>query len=166
MGYMTVVSILNDAWDTIKQNPEQFIKNIEEGMHNYNGKAVNHYPVSNYANPMEVHTSFHANLNHVLVVGGNHMEDVVAFQPSRSQEDFYLAYKLRTAQMAKDIAASALIEAQDVFASLVAKDMKTMGKTVDDIADFITRYDAFAEMEEDMQQLTIIKVGIRLEKGE
>lgn len=30
MGFMTVVSILNDGWDTIKKHPDQFIENIEK----------------------------------------------------------------------------------------------------------------------------------------
>ena len=32
MGYMTVVSILNDAWHDIKENPKAFIENISKGM--------------------------------------------------------------------------------------------------------------------------------------
>lgn len=52
MGHMTIVSILNDGFDTIENHPDEFIKNIKAGMHGGfaigNEKAVNSYPVGNY----------------------------------------------------------------------------------------------------------------------
>lgn len=101
MGYMTVVSILNDGWDTIKQNPKTFMENIEKGMHGYGHAAVQSFPVGNYANPMEVHRSRHANMSQLLLVGGNKMEDLNDFEPHR-MSDFYLAYKLRAIHEAEE----------------------------------------------------------------
>lgn len=80
MGFMTVVSILNDGWDTIKKHPEQFIKNIEMGMNgddesgiSIHNSMVNEYAVGNFANPMEVSKSFHADISHLFYVGQNCM---------------------------------------------------------------------------------------------
>lgn len=162
MGFMTVVSILNDAWDTIKENPEQFIKNIEEGMENYHGSSVQHYPVGNYANPMEVHRSFHANLNKVLVVGGNHMEDLIELKPGKTNDDFYLAYKMRMAHCAEDMAASAKLEIMDSAAEMFASDMKRQGKTVDQIKETIQSSDVYKAMREDEQNKLIWMVGCKL----
>jgi len=75
MGHMTIVSILNDGFDTIENHPDEFIKNIKAGMHGGfaigNEKAVNSYPVGNYANPMAVCRSFHADTPQVFFAGRN-----------------------------------------------------------------------------------------------
>lgn len=80
MGYMTVVSILNDGWSTIKNHPDQFIENIEMGMNgsmeyndNESRKMINYYPVAGFCNPMEVAKSFHADTPQVFYVGQNCM---------------------------------------------------------------------------------------------
>ena len=164
MGYMTVVSILNDAWDTIKENPEQFIKNIEEGMESRYGLAVQSYPVGNYANPMEVHRSFHANLNHVLVVGENHMEDLTELKPGKSKNDFYLAYKMRTIHCAEDMTASAKLEVMDSAAEMFAADMKRMGKDVSQIGATIQDSDVYKAMTEAERDTLIWMIGCKLAK--
>lgn len=57
MGQMTVVSLLNDGWDTIKEHPDQFIENIEKAItEQYD--PVRDYRIHNFANPMEVSASF------------------------------------------------------------------------------------------------------------
>lgn len=75
MGHMTIVSILNDGWNTIENHPDEFIKNIKAGMHGSfslkNNKAVNDYGVGNYANPMAVCRSFHADTPQVFFAGRN-----------------------------------------------------------------------------------------------
>ena len=78
MGYMTVVSFLNDGISTFKEHPEQVIDNIiSGGMGVSNGRrlhrAVNDYPVGNFANPMEVAQSFHADFSQVFLAGQNSM---------------------------------------------------------------------------------------------
>lgn len=53
MGFMTVVAILNDGWETIKENKEQFINAIEDGMST--GKdPVHYYAIGNHSNPVIV----------------------------------------------------------------------------------------------------------------
>lgn len=79
MGYMTVVNILNDGIGEIERHPQEFVENIKNGMNgsSENGylyrKMVNDYPVGNFANPMEVARSFHADTPQVFYVGGNCM---------------------------------------------------------------------------------------------
>ena len=75
MGMMTSVTILNDGWPTIKTHPEQFIKNISEGMNNYR-KTVQDYPVGNHANPMQVHRSVHADIPQLLLLYQNDTLDL------------------------------------------------------------------------------------------
>ena len=164
MGYMTVVSILNDAWPTIKENPEQFMKNISEGMENYHGSAVQHYPVSNYANLMEVHRSFHANLNKVLVVGGNHMEDLSELNPMRYNDDFYLAYKMRMANLAEDMAKSAKLEVLDCAATMIANDMVRAGKNVSEIKETAKMYDVCKALSEEELNKLIWMIGCAMAK--
>lgn len=75
MGHMTIVSILNDGWNTIENHPDEFIKNIKAGMHGSfsleNNKAVNSYRVGNYANPMAVCRSFHADRPQLFLASMN-----------------------------------------------------------------------------------------------
>lgn len=78
MGYMTVVSILNDGWHTIEHHLDEFSKNIFDGMTGCNHgvgpqKMVNSYPVGNHCNPMQVAKSFHADCPQVFYVGQNCM---------------------------------------------------------------------------------------------
>jgi hypothetical protein len=79
MGYMTTITILNDAWDTIKRNPEQFLNNISSGMNGitydrqYGQNRINSYPVGNHCNPMEVAESHHADNARLYLVYQNMM---------------------------------------------------------------------------------------------
>jgi len=80
MGYMTTITILNDAWSTIKEHPEEFIENIDQGMNGlsyFNGryyrKHINSYGVGNHCNPMEVAQSHHADDVRLYLVGQNMM---------------------------------------------------------------------------------------------
>jgi hypothetical protein len=165
MGYMTIVCILNDAWPTIKENKNQFIANIEEGMENYHGGVVKSYPVGNYANPMEVHRSFHANLNRVLVVGGNHMEDITATNPMRTNDDFYLAYKMRTIRCAEDMAKSAKIEIIDMTADMIVADMRKNTKDFDQIKETAEKYDSYKAMTEDEQNRLVWTIRSKLSQA-
>ena len=133
MGYMTVVSILNDAWHDMEENPKQFMENIRKGMHAYeSSKVINHYPVAGYCNPMEVHRSFHANQSNLLLVGGNHMENIGVFDPNRT-DDFYLAYKARAIYEAEEKIEHAKISLCYAIANAIEAAMKNQGKSVDDV---------------------------------
>lgn len=76
MGYMTIVKILNDGWHIIRDNPEQFMENIEKGMNQYSDRLIVEYPVGNYANPMSVHRSEHADIPQLILAHQNAMWDL------------------------------------------------------------------------------------------
>ena len=103
MGYMTVISVLNDAWDEMKDKPNVFIENIQKGMHDYNETLVHDYSVGPYANYMEVHASFHSSESKLLLVGLNHMEDVENVATYKKSNPYYLKYKLDAIQRAQSI---------------------------------------------------------------
>ena len=143
MGYMTVVSILNDAWHDIKENPEQFVANIEKGMHDYDtSKVIHHYPIAGYCNPMEVRRSFHANQSNLLLVGGNHMEDVVAIDATRV-DDFYLAYKVRAMHEAEEMVERAKMNLCVAIATAIRTAMKNQGKGKDHILEVAEGTESF-----------------------
>lgn len=75
MGYMTVVSFLNDGFDQLKEHPDQVVDNIINGGNRYapNDPVVKDYPVGNFVNPMEVAESFHADFSNVFLAGKNSM---------------------------------------------------------------------------------------------
>lgn len=107
MGFMTVVSILNDGWDTIKKHPDQFIKNIEMGMagDDENGirsyhSMVNEYPVDNFSNPMEVAKSFHADTPHVFFAGRNCMTMLTDYSAKDKKE---IEFQLKRIKEAKSL---------------------------------------------------------------
>lgn len=102
MGYMTIVSILNDAWDVIEKHPEEFIKNIEKGMHLYKGKTINDFPVGNYCNPMEVHQSVHADVPQLLLAHRNALTDLNAVKENKDSL-FLMQYQMESLQLAKNL---------------------------------------------------------------
>lgn len=76
MGYMTTVTFQNDMWDTIRENPEEFINAIEKGMDNpllMGSEEVSEYGVGNYANGLTVSRSHHADDPRLYYVGQNGM---------------------------------------------------------------------------------------------
>ena len=166
MGQMTIVSILNDGWSTIKENPDQFLKNIEDGMNNHiNGKHVHAYPVGHYANPMEVHTTFHSNMTKIVAVGGNHMENLTDIDENRD-DDFYLAYKLGLAQKAQDAVETAKSNVANALAQVIVKDMQALHKTVDDILEIAKNYETYRMMSDEERAKIIWLVGCQISKDE
>jgi hypothetical protein len=97
MGMMTSVTILNDGWHAIKQHPDQFIQNIEKGMSNWR-TSVEDYPVGNYANPMQVHRSVHADIPQLLLLYQNSTLDL-----GDDIEDHDIAYFKRCISVAESI---------------------------------------------------------------
>lgn len=76
MGFMTIISILNDGWDAIKSKPEEFIKNIERGML-FGGSSVRSFGVGYHANPMMVKSSKHADFTQLVMACENRMTDLL-----------------------------------------------------------------------------------------
>lgn len=65
MGYMTTITILNDAFNQIQKHPKQFVDNIATGMNGVDGyrdrsKRVNTFNLGNHCNPMQVAEAHHA----------------------------------------------------------------------------------------------------------
>jgi len=65
MGYMTTITILNDAWHVIEKNQQEFIDNINAGMSGIDefrgrGRYINDYSIGNHSSPVIVAQSNHA----------------------------------------------------------------------------------------------------------
>lgn len=79
MGYMTTITILNDALDQIKKYPKEFVDNVLNGVNGIDkfgkreNKLINSYGVGNYANPIEVAKSHHADESRLYLVYQNMM---------------------------------------------------------------------------------------------
>lgn len=80
MGYMTTVTFQNDMWNTIKENPEEFIRTIEEGMSGAIGNysvlregEVSDFGIAYYANGLKVAQAHHADDVRLYYVGENMM---------------------------------------------------------------------------------------------
>lgn len=71
MGFNTTVLILNDAWHVIKENPEEFVAGIGAKM-NYGGTVG----VGNYANPVQVIESRHADEFRLYASHGNQITEL------------------------------------------------------------------------------------------
>lgn len=96
MGYMTTITILNDGFDQIKQNPERFVENIQLGMNGINTwrkreRKINTYSVGNHCNPMEVAQSHHADEARLYLVYQNMM---TTFGWANDLEDIKLRKRL------------------------------------------------------------------------
>ena len=112
MGYMTTITIRNDGFDSIKKNPEEFIKAIEEGMNGVNKmylnekgepdrKSVNDYSVGYHSNPLCVALSHHANIPRLYIVHENMMN--IIGSNSNLSEKRTLELRKRELQIIKDI---------------------------------------------------------------
>lgn len=116
---MTVVSILNDGWDTIKQNKDEFIDNIEKGMYGINRinkySSVNDYPVANFCNPMEVATSFHADCSQVFYVGQNSMTMLTDFNTDNKPDIEFQLKRIKEAKKLLNLSEKKLKEKLDIF---------------------------------------------------
>ena len=79
MGYMTTVTFLNDCWDQIKKNPEEFVDNINMGMDGIDifdrrkRKSIVNYGIGNCCNGIDVAQSHHADDFRLYLVGQNMM---------------------------------------------------------------------------------------------
>jgi len=78
MGYMTTITILNDAWHVIEKNQQQFINIINAGMNGIDefrgrGRYINDYSIGNHSSPVMVAQSNHADDQRLFLTGGNMM---------------------------------------------------------------------------------------------
>lgn len=168
MGQMTIVSILNDGWNEIKKNPQQFIDNIERGMHTMtrlNMPGTNSFSVGRHANPMRVHTSFHDSQTKVFVVGQGCMCELNELVPNANN-----LFRLNEQERKLEIVNSALERHKsqlwdlkyDTFLELAQlEDAKTL--TRETMEELGHRYDLFAGL--DSTEITRLIVQVMKELG-
>ena len=75
MGFNTVVMVLNDAADGLKDNPEVGTDILDAMMESQRGEAVT-FPIKNYCNGGMILPSQHADTVQVVAVGGNYMTPI------------------------------------------------------------------------------------------
>ena len=166
MGFMTIVSILNDGWHLMKANPEQFMANIEKGMRDWSpGGSVRDYPIGNFCNPMEVRRSFHADQSVLLLAGQNSLEDLADFDPTR-KDAFYLAYKARAMHRAAAELEYANRLLQEKLSEMVVQDMKARNLDKSKIKDTLKTYEAYRVMSRKEQNAVAKMVEKALAKME
>jgi len=103
MGYMTTITILNDAYHEMEKNKEEFFDNILVGM---NGRTryhkdfqrINCFGIGNYCNHMYVAQSNHADEDRLYLVGGNTMNTF-----GYANDDKNIEYRKRCLKRAKEI---------------------------------------------------------------
>ena len=81
MGYVSVMMVLEDAWEDIKKDPDYLLKAIETGMNAYNGKPVNHFGMANYSYVLAVHRSVHSSQPQLLLAKDNELFDLTDIRP-------------------------------------------------------------------------------------
>ena len=143
MGNMTVVSVLCDAMDTIKENPEQFVKNVAEGMHDYSNRRINSYGVGNHANPMMVHHAFHDTLDQLILVGHGYMTNIADMNTGFYSKHNTLRVKgtelAKASRILKNAYAAYMQFAQEVALETV-KDLHLEEMTVDAFGNALQEY--------------------------
>lgn len=102
MGYMTVITILNDGWHIAKNNTNELIDRIEDGMNGierFGGiprlskKIVTKHNIKNYSSVISVNRSFHADDENLLYVGMNNMKNLTHTDQDLSVEQIQCRIK-------------------------------------------------------------------------
>ena len=124
MGFMTVVTILNDGWETIKENKEQFVNAIEDGMAAEKG-PVHYYAIGNHSNPVIVAKSQHADVPQLVLAQFNDVE-VIRSLPKQVSIPEAVQYKNRldTAERVLESAKGSLL---DCVCESIIEDIKNAG---------------------------------------
>jgi len=81
MGYMTTVTILNDGFHGIEENPKKFVESIRDAMCGcHNGSSdrcgIYTYYVGNAGNNVQLAPSYHADESKLYLCGQNLMSDL------------------------------------------------------------------------------------------
>ncbi|MEK4006501.1 hypothetical protein [Paenibacillus sp. FSL H3-0333] len=103
MGYMTTITILNDGLSQIKDNPEEFVDKISEGMNGYRRflgsierNSVSTFGVGNHCNNVMVAASNHADDPRMFISYQNSM-DIIGW----GNDSTHLEYRKRLLKIAK-----------------------------------------------------------------
>ncbi|WP_342423097.1 hypothetical protein [Paenibacillus sp. FSL E2-0178] len=104
MGYMTTITILNDGFSQIKDNPKEFVDKIGEGMNGnrrFLGSTeinnVNSFGVGNHCNNVIVAKSNHADDPRLFISYQNSM-DTIGWG---NDDSTHLEYRKRLVKIAK-----------------------------------------------------------------
>lgn len=134
MGYMTVITILNDGWDLIKKHPDEFIRAIEDGMHTHTRDTVSYHSVANFSSPVIVAKSMHADVPQLILAQYNSMtalnvpqNDTDTLQHFSNLQDNIIA--------AQSVINYAKVEIEEKAAEEILSDISRAGKTVKDMTD-------------------------------
>lgn len=89
MGYMTEISILNDAIDVVLDNPDQLADAIREGMNGEPGDthAVRSKTGGIFINPITTQPSHHADDPRVYIASQNSFTDISKYALERQFRD-------------------------------------------------------------------------------
>ena len=108
MGYMTIITFLNDGFDQIEKYPEQFIDAIKLGMYGIDKnirnnsdtrrKFITTHGVGNHSGLIDVAKSHHADYFRLYLVGRNTMS---TFGYANEIND--IGYRKQLVEMAKFI---------------------------------------------------------------
>lgn len=76
MGYLSTVLVLNDALETIRENPKEFVEGMYTSIMQHSRfkrgeEWRNTWRVGGFCNPAQVIACHHADSTHVMVVGQN-----------------------------------------------------------------------------------------------
>ena len=120
MGYMTVISILNDAWETIRENGEEFFNGIERKMMPEDDKLIHDVSVKGYCNYVQVHTSNHASIPVLCLAHQNNLVDINDIGAIRDN-DTSMAYHAKILATTKRLVAEAEDSYYEKLATYVLK---------------------------------------------
>lgn len=143
MGYMTVISILNDGWTSIQNNPEELVKQIDTGMDQMNPKTVTSHSVGNRYPSVFVGRSMHADNPQLMLACRN-------FMTSFHTPGDYMNVSEEFSRFSKNIAIAeetldfARRTAEEKAANMVADDIRAAGKNpeemeADEIKEFVEK---------------------------
>ena len=147
MGYMTVVTILNDGWHVIKKNKDELIDRIEDGMKgierscgspHLSKKRVTKHSIKNYSSVVSVNRSFHADDENLLYVGMNNMKNLSHADPDLSID--HIKTRIKDLNHASELLNRSKEYMYIRMAEYILKECRQKGKTDEEISNGIDAY--------------------------
>ena len=149
MGYMTVISILNDAWETIRENGEEFFNGIERKMMPEDDKLVHDVSVKGYCNYVQVHTSNHASIPVLCLAHQNNLVDINDIGAIHDN-DTSMAYHAKILATTKKLVAEAEDAYYEKLADYVLKSIpNTISLSGEDLATQVQKLPLFIKITTD-----------------
>lgn len=133
MGYMTIISILNDGWSRIKENPKEFIDKIETGMFTYRGKQVSHFSIGTFSSPLAVVKSKHADVPQLVYCQHNSTTDISAVSENKDSLS-QLKYHKEVLNNSKQLIEAAEERIYDIIGTRVLKMIQENEENITDLS--------------------------------